>query len=45
MAQTLHNSLYLLTPGLSVHRDGLALRIEQERQLKLSPRSRERGAD
>lgn len=36
MAQTLHNSLYLLTPGLSVHRDGLALRIEKERQLKLS---------
>ena len=36
MAQTLHNSLYLLTPGLSVHRDGLALRIEHERQLKLS---------
>lgn len=36
MAQTLQNVLYLLTPGLSVHRDGLALRIEQERQLKLS---------
>jgi len=36
MAQTLQNTLYLLTPGLSVHRDGLALRIEQERQLKLS---------
>ncbi len=36
MAQTLHNTLYLLTPGLSVHRDGLAIRIEQERQLKLS---------
>lgn len=36
MAQTLHNTLYLLTPGLSVHRDGLALRIEQEKQLKLS---------
>jgi len=36
MAQTLQNTLYLLTPGLSVHRDGLALRIEQEYQLKLS---------
>lgn len=36
MAQTLQNTLYLLTPGLSVHRDGLALRIEQNRQLKLS---------
>lgn len=36
MAQTLQNTLYLLTPGLSVHRDGLAIRIEQERQLKLS---------
>jgi len=36
MAQTLQNTLYLLTPGLSVHRDGLALRIEQEKQLKLS---------
>ncbi len=36
MAQTLQNVLYLLTPGLSVHRDGLAVRIEQERQLKLS---------
>jgi CRISPR-associated protein Cas1 len=34
--QTLQNTLYLLTPGLSVHRDGLALRIEQEKQLKLS---------
>ncbi|MEY2881641.1 MAG: hypothetical protein RLZZ15_4021 [Verrucomicrobiota bacterium] len=34
--QTLQNTLYLLTPGLSVHRDGLALRIEHERQLKLS---------
>ncbi len=34
--QTLHNTLYLLTPGLAVRRDGLALRIEQERQLKLS---------
>ena len=28
MAQTLQNTLYLLTPGLSVHRDGLAIRIE-----------------
>jgi hypothetical protein len=36
MAQNFHNTLYLLTPGLSVHRDGLALRIEQDRQLKLS---------
>ena len=36
MPQTLQNTLYLLTPGLSVHRDGLALRIEQEHQLKLS---------
>lgn len=36
MAQTLQNTLYLLTPGLSVHRDGLAVRIEQERRLKLS---------
>lgn len=36
MPQTLQNVLYLLTPGLAVHRDGLALRIEHERQLKLS---------
>jgi CRISPR-associated protein Cas1 len=36
MAQTLQNTLYLLTPGLSVHRDGLALRIEENRCLKLS---------
>ncbi len=36
MAQTLQNTLYLLTPGLSLRRDGLALRIEQEKQLKLS---------
>lgn len=36
MPQTLQNTLYLLTPGLSVHRDGLALRIEHEKQLKLS---------
>ncbi len=36
MAQLLQNTLYLLTPKLSVHRDGLALRIEQDRQLKLS---------
>jgi CRISPR-associated protein Cas1 len=34
--QTVQNTLYLLTPGLSVHRDGLALRIEHEKQLKLS---------
>jgi len=36
MAQLLQNTLYLLTPKLSVHRDGLALRIEHDRQLKLS---------
>jgi CRISPR-associated protein Cas1 len=36
MSQTLQNTLYLFTPGLSVHRDGLALRIEQGHQLKLS---------
>jgi CRISPR-associated protein Cas1 len=36
MAQTLQNVLYLLTPGLSLRRDGLALRVEHDRQLKLS---------
>lgn len=36
MSRLLQNTLYLLTPKLSVHRDGLALRIEQDRQLKLS---------
>ncbi len=36
MAQTLQNVLYLLTPGLSLRRDGLALRVEQEKQLRLS---------
>lgn len=36
MAQSLQNVLYLLTPGLSLRRDGLALRIEHEKQLKLS---------
>jgi CRISP-associated protein Cas1 len=36
VAQTLQNVLYLLTPGLSLRRDGLALRIEHEKQLKLS---------
>jgi CRISPR-associated protein Cas1 len=36
MAQNLQNVLYLLTPGLSVRRDGLALRVEFEKQLKLS---------
>ncbi len=36
MAQTLQNVLYLLTPGLSLRRDGLALRVEHEKQLKLS---------
>lgn len=36
MAQSLQNVLYLLTPGLSLRRDGLALRVEHEKQLKLS---------
>jgi len=36
MAQNLQNVLYLLTPGLSLRRDGLALRVEHEKQLKLS---------
>jgi len=36
MAQTLQNVLYLLTPGLSLRRDGFALRVEHEKQLKLS---------
>ena len=36
MAQTLQNVLYLLTPGLSLRRDALALRVEQDKQLKLS---------
>jgi len=36
MAQTLQNVLYLLTPGLSLRRDGLALRVERQKQLKLS---------
>ena len=36
MAQTLQNVLYLLTPGLSLRREGLALRIEHEKKLKLS---------
>ena len=36
MSQLLQNTLYLLTPKLSVTRDGLALRIEHDRQLKLS---------
>ena len=36
MAQLLQNTLYLLTPQLSLLRDGLALRIEQDQQLKLS---------
>jgi CRISPR-associated protein Cas1 len=34
--QTLQNVLYLLTPGLSLRRDGLALRVEHEKALKLS---------
>jgi CRISPR-associated protein Cas1 len=36
VTQLLQNTLYLLTPKLSVHRDGLALRVEQDRQIKLS---------
>jgi CRISPR-associated protein Cas1 len=36
VTQLLQNTLYLLTPKLSVHRDGLALRIEHDKQLKLS---------
>jgi CRISP-associated protein Cas1 len=36
MAQLLQNVLYLLTPGLSLRRDGLALRVEHEKQLRLS---------
>ena len=36
MAQTLQNVLYLLTSGLSLRRDGLALRVEHEKQLKMS---------
>jgi CRISPR-associated protein Cas1 len=36
MARVLQNVLYLLTAGLSVRRDGLALRVEQEGRLKLS---------
>lgn len=36
MSQVVQNTLYLLTPGLYVHRDHLSLRIEQEKQLRLS---------
>lgn len=36
MSQVIQNTLYLLTPGLYLHRDHLSLRIEQEKQLKLS---------
>jgi CRISP-associated protein Cas1 len=36
VSQIIQNTLYLLTPGLYVHRDHLSLRIEQEKQLKLS---------
>lgn len=36
MSQVIQNTLYLLTPGLYVHRDHLSLRIEHEKQLKLS---------
>lgn len=36
MSQIIQNTLYLLTPGLYIHRDHLSLRIEQDGQLKLS---------
>ena len=36
MTQVIQNTLYLLTPGLYIHRDHLSLRIEQDKQLKLS---------
>lgn len=36
MSQVIQNVLYLLTPGLSLRRDGAALRVEHDRQLKLS---------
>jgi CRISPR-associated protein Cas1 len=36
MPQVLPNTLFLLTPKLSVRRDGLALRIEENGKLKLS---------
>jgi CRISPR-associated protein Cas1 len=36
MSQVIQNTLYLLTQGLYIHRDHLALRIEQDGQLKLS---------
>ena len=44
MDQTFQNTLYLLTPGLSLRRDGLALRIEHGDD-GASPHSSERGAD
>lgn len=36
MPQVLPNTLFLLTPGLSVRHEGLALRIEDKGQLRLS---------
>ncbi|MFA4987890.1 MAG: CRISPR-associated endonuclease Cas1, partial [Candidatus Brocadiia bacterium] len=36
MSQIIQNTLYLLTPGLYIHRDHLSLRIEQDKALKLS---------
>ena len=36
MPQLLKNTLYLLSPGLYLHRDHLALRIEENKLLKLS---------
>jgi len=36
MSQVIQNTLYLLTPELYIHRDHLSLRIEQNKQLKLS---------
>lgn len=36
MSKIIQNTLYLLTPGLYVHRDHLSLRVEQDDQLKLS---------
>ena len=37
MSQVIQNTLYLLTPGLYVHRDHLALRIEQDGQPQKLP--------
>jgi CRISPR-associated protein Cas1 len=36
VSQIIQNTLYLLTPGLYIHRDHLSLRVEHEKQLKLS---------